>query len=435
MRAPMRDSKRETDEGLATGDCRPDRSVTLGLLSIVLLSACADGTEATTSARCDVDGALSTGIHAVQVDGESRTYHVRVPQGFDRTAPPALILAFHGTGGSGTDFVDDQPYNLEGAVGEGALLVYPNALPGNDGRPQWRAPATPLLFDAVLEKLAGCFDPARVYVSGHSSGGGAAHALACERGDRVRAAAPVAGLLIDDDCVGQVAVIQMHHAADDLVPASTGLPAKSYWVARNGCDETAPEAAAAPQCERYPGCDMGFDVQWCAFDDSPAPGGSTHDWPTFAGPAIWTFFQSLPRIEPSAQAPRRAVLLVLAGQALAEFSLQFPEQVQGTPARIATSLYLADTQQPLTGSPQHLLNLDLGVGDWAPGQATAYRVLANLAQVDPGVYTFAVIVYIAGGTYPIPTSGFDYVALASLTIAADADRISVDQPMVLELLQ
>jgi hypothetical protein len=53
--------------------------------------------------------------------------------------------------------------------------------------------------------------------------------------------------------------------------------------------------------------------------------------------------------------------------------------------------------------------------------------------VEYGDYTLSVVIYVAGGTYPIPTTGQDYVGLQNFTL--DSDVVTVDTPFELEFLE
>lgn len=375
---------------------------------------------------------VSTGLRTLELDGVQRQYHVRVPPGAGPDLP--LVVAFHGTGGSADAWIDDSYYNLESAVGEGAWLIYPNALPGNDGKAQWDQRVAVRLFDAIVAELEGCFDANQVFVTGHSSGGGMAHLLACERGDVVRGAAPVSGILLSDRCLGQAAIFQIHGAADELVPASTGEPGKDYWAARAGCDLEAPIASLHGQCESYDGCDEGFAVHWCEHTEALPPGGQGHDWPPFAGQAVWAFFQGLDTRVPDTTSPDRDPLLVGEGDTLATFSLAFPQDLIGTPEVAAASFYAPGTEQPLTGAPLHLIALEFDVGPWSRGSTVDYEVVLNTGPVEPGAYTFAVNVYMEGSTYPIPQAEHDYVGLVEVTFA-EGEPLVIEAPIALSPVQ
>ncbi len=380
-------------------------------------------------AACDTDSEPETGDHSITVNGVARQYYLRMPVEPTEQGPLPLVFAFHGTGGSADTFIGDSLYNLEGAVGDDALLVYPNALPGNDGLPQWDQEVALEFVDAILADLSGHYDRWRVFATGHSSGGGMTHTLGCRRGDVFRGIAPVSGILLTDDCTGQTAVMQIHGEEDDLIPITNGEPSRDFWVTINGCDGDSSEPEG-DQCESYPACDADFPVWWCSHDEA-LPEGRKHDWPPFAGPAIWEFFQSLSVIEPSSQTPDREFVMETT---IARFTLHFPDDFTGTPDVAAASLYPAGTVQPLTTSPDYFLNMSFDVGDWAAGENTDYDIPVTLADAPPGIYTFAINIYMVGSTTPIPKPNLDYVALAEVQVDGLAELV-FDQPLELELLR
>ena len=89
---------------------------------------------------------------------------------------------------------------------------------------------------------------------------------------------------------------------------------------------------------------------------------------------------------------------------------------------------------PLAGSPIHILNLDMPLGDYKLGEVTEYHnVGSNMWGVDHGDYALAVTLYVEGSNYPIPTSGIDYMGLQDITI--DSNTIVIDTPFELELVE
>jgi len=69
-------------------------------------------------------------------------------------------------------------------------------------------------------------------------------------------------------------------------------PRRDYWIAINSCKKEETNEGVDPECEAYEGCDTKFPVQYCEHS-----GG--HEWPDFAGDAIWDFFKNLPPAMPS----------------------------------------------------------------------------------------------------------------------------------------
>ncbi len=91
-------------------------------------------------------------------------------------------------------------------------------------------------------------DPARIYATGISNGGGMANRLACDMADIVAAIAPVSGAYLSwQDCSPSrpVPVVAFHGTADQIVPydglGRTMPPIRGWaaaWAGRNDCSTT-----------------------------------------------------------------------------------------------------------------------------------------------------------------------------------------------------
>ncbi|MGI9309755.1 MAG: hypothetical protein ACR2P6_10870, partial [Gammaproteobacteria bacterium] len=57
---------------------------------------------------------------------------------------------------------------------------------------------------AELDDIGLQYNHNKLFVTGHSSGAGMTHEVACQHGDIVRGAAPSAGSLITSQCTGSV---------------------------------------------------------------------------------------------------------------------------------------------------------------------------------------------------------------------------------------
>jgi polyhydroxybutyrate depolymerase len=133
------------------------------------------------------------------IDGATRRALVHLPAG---TNGAPIIFAFHGHGGS-MNFAA-RKFRLHELWPE-AVVVYPQGLPTSTPRDLagtragWLMLPTPnnkdlKLFDAMLATALRDWkaDPKRVYVTGHSNGGGFTYLLWGTRGDALAAVAPVA---------------------------------------------------------------------------------------------------------------------------------------------------------------------------------------------------------------------------------------------------
>lgn len=154
---------------------------------------------------------------------EGRRYHLS-----PGAHPGPLILALHGGGGTGRHLQRTSPIDAAAAAA-GLTVVYPDAPDRiwNDGR--WTAQARPELAQrddaGHLMRLAqhllrGAGDR-RLFVIGHSNGGGMALRLACTAPDRIAGIAIVATKLLRDapcDHVAPVPAILFHGTRDRLAP-------------------------------------------------------------------------------------------------------------------------------------------------------------------------------------------------------------------------
>ena len=219
----------------------------------------------------------------IQVAGKARTYVLFVPNGYDAKKPIPLIFAWHSSGASGAE--SRKYYKLEPATGDGAIIVYPNGLNGG-----WDVSANGVdmkFFDLLLESISKdyCVDQARVFSTGYSFGGIMSNSLACDRGSKLRAFAPVEGAFFDGakSCPTPVPAWIVHASNDPTVSFASGEAARDIWLKTNGCSTTTmpttPNECVAYQCTKAP-------VVWCIHT-----GG--HIWPSFASKGVWAFFSSL----------------------------------------------------------------------------------------------------------------------------------------------
>ena len=115
-----------------------------------------------------------------------------------------LVLAFHGHGGTAALF---ERYTRLWALADqhGFLIAYPQGVLGPDGQTGWdtfrrRDPDTDDVgfVNMLLTRLQDtfCVDPARIYATGFSNGGGFVSVLACDLSSRIAAFAPGLGRLL-----------------------------------------------------------------------------------------------------------------------------------------------------------------------------------------------------------------------------------------------
>jgi polyhydroxybutyrate depolymerase len=248
-----------------------------------------DAEPATPSSGCGAAATVAGGQNTITVDDVERTFLVDLPASYDAARPYPLVFAFHGATTSAAFFRNARYGNLLSAMAAEAIVVHADAL----GDPTaWNNERDLPFFDAMLAWLeAGlCVNTERVFATGHSSGGFFTNTLGCQRGDVLRAIAPVAGggpfVFGGAACVGEVAVWLAHGENDETVPFTTGEQSRDRWLDQNGCDAGSSTPASPSECIDYTGCDAGLPVRWCVHQDG-------HAWPDFAPQGMWQFFESL----------------------------------------------------------------------------------------------------------------------------------------------
>jgi polyhydroxybutyrate depolymerase len=238
--------------------------------------------------------------------GNSRSYTLHVPPGYDGKKAVPLILDFHGLGGDGKGERSGSPYPAQ-TDADGVVMAFPSGLAGPSGGAWNVGPCCVKNTDDVafakalvteIEKSA-CIDPKRVYAVGFSMGGGMSHYLACHAADVFAAVAPAAFDLLKenvDDCKPPrpISVISFRSTGDSVVSYNGGassvvqgmpltfLGAKATfekWSQINQCTGAA-SAEDANGCATYAGCPGGVEVTLCTKQGgSHEPGNAKVGWP------------------------------------------------------------------------------------------------------------------------------------------------------------
>jgi poly(3-hydroxybutyrate) depolymerase len=250
-------------------------------------------TGAVPSTGCGQAAAFQSGTRQLDVGGLSRTFIVDLPGDYAQSKPYPLVFGFHGRGFSGAEFRSPAYGNLLSVAGDEAIVVHPDAT-GQEMAWETETQQDVEFFDAMFEALTEglCVDESRVFAAGHSSGGYFTNVLGCQRGDVLRAIAPVAGggpfgpSGGAPSCERSLSAWIAHAEDDETVLFSNGEGTLGYWLGRDACDAESFEPTPPDPCVAYRGCAPGLAVRWCAYE-----GG--HDWPPFAARGIWDFFTNL----------------------------------------------------------------------------------------------------------------------------------------------
>ena len=231
---------------------------------------------------------------AIQVGGVSRTYIVHPPVSYDPRNPLPVLIAFHGSPGSGASL--QALTGLDSIADQlGFLVAYPDAdgswqdgSPGFDGNEDFDF--VDLLLDSVSSRVE--IDRRRIHLAGFSIGGLFIARMACERGNLMTGITVVAATLTDQivaSCHLQVPtpVHLMIGKADlafpwDGSPEHLSVPVTMQtWSSWNGCSSTAvsqlirlPYSDTTIARNSYPNCASGGEVALYPLDNV------AHTWPT-----------------------------------------------------------------------------------------------------------------------------------------------------------
>jgi polyhydroxybutyrate depolymerase len=221
---------------------------------------------------------------SMQVDGVERSWQLFVPPTYDAKTKHALVLDFHGSGGSpqgqsrNSDFIK--------LAGEKVFLVVNPAgkyIRDAKSGASWNVDLDRKGVDDVRfvrELIAHLrakysIDPQRIYSTGFSGGARMSSRLACDLSDVIAAVGPVGGIRFPEKCTPAraVAVIAFHGEQDEVnhfehrsdSPAYWPIGVKdatSSWAKQNGCDASARQQSLAAKVTKftYENCTPGADV-------------------------------------------------------------------------------------------------------------------------------------------------------------------------------
>lgn len=264
---------------------------------------------------------LGTSVtRTIQSEGIARSYEMHVPATYRSTTRIPLIVAFHGRKGTGAELEA-----FSGLSELKAIVLYPNGL-AVDGKTAWEgAPYSPASDDvrfvsSILDEVQAelCVNPAKIFATGKSNGGGFTSLLACRLPHRIAAFAAVAGAFYTESEVGcdnaaAVPILEFHGTADTVISYQGGssnggtYPAIPTWVNRwadvGHCKKMVRERMEPDvTIQSWLDCSGRVNVTHYAID------GANHTWPgatlpsgpggvtqTISATAImWDFFRAHP---------------------------------------------------------------------------------------------------------------------------------------------
>lgn len=409
----------------------------------VLLSACPfdnDSSDGSSDAE-----ALSTGLQTMSSGDDEREYFIQLPSDYDDGSgihaaalgdEKPLIIAYHGYTGAYTNWVGEtRAYDLIDVVGDGAIFIAPNGKRDGAGKRVWGGKPDLDFFADLLAELDSRglqYDSSRIFVAGHSNGGGFSNELGCAYGDVIRGIVTAAGGLVSTACVGSTAVMMMHGSNDPLTNGNTALSTLHYWTIYNGWDVDASVNSPLGPCIDYSFPDKPdnepYPVLWCEHTQG-------HSWPDFGSVTAWAFMTSLSEVEPTVEAPPGG------GAELATPPRDTSLFVQiEVPAESNRPLFAAITLRPLSfidnptcSSPDVILNYPFLVdGLLIPGQVSE-RIeipVTYFSFIDqpafPSEWALNITIYVEGGsTSVIPTPGIDYDLYTPISLISREAELNV----------
>lgn len=314
----------------------------VGALAIVVAGTAAITTmtvpsaSAATTAGCGKTPTLRNGTHTIQSSGQSRSFILRIPDGYNNTRPYRLIFAYHWRGGTmndvasgGTSGTAWSYYGMQEQSSNSAILVAPQGI-GNG----WaNSNGQDLTFTDDMTRVIEndlCVDTTQLFAMGFSYGGGMSYAIACARATVFRAVVVYSGAQLSG-CSGgtqPIAYFGIHGISDNVLNISLGRSLRDTFVRNNGCAAQNP-AEPAPGSGRHItttySCRAGFPVQWAAFDGGHGPGpvdgcsGCEDGVRTWTKAEAWRFisqFGSPPPTSPppSSPPPSRSNVMIVGQQ-------------------------------------------------------------------------------------------------------------------------
>ena len=247
------------------------------------------------SPGCERTGAASGEmVRTVRVRGNERTYRLFVPPptAGDRALP--VVFSFHG----GKQPTGKTVLPLGGVAGVlpelaqvGAIYVSPQGtLFPRERTLGWYAgcPSDDVeFFDAMLSEIGAshCIDPRAVLVTGFSWGADMALALACCRGERIRAVAPASGANLHamPRCpAARLPALRATYAANEPFYDVAELAASvAFFRQVHRCQEGSDQVEPAP-CVAHRGCAQAVvECRYSSIGHQVPPGFSRDTWAFF----------------------------------------------------------------------------------------------------------------------------------------------------------
>lgn len=261
--------------------------------------------------RTRVDKPYGSLFGEISYDGHKRAYLIHLPPSYLETRPTPLVIALHGSRGSGRKMEELSGLSRQSDKSD-FIVVYPDAIERNwnDGRNVQKYFSHREKIDdvgfvsALIDALGREFnvDHRRIYVTGVSNGALMTHRLACEMADKIAAIAPVIGAM-PENMVKQcspakpIPLLMINGTKDPFVPWNGGYiqvrgekrgkilsvpDTVSFWISHNSCSSK-PRIVMEPDLDSndgtrvrkiaYEGCNEGAAILLYEIQ------GGGHTWP------------------------------------------------------------------------------------------------------------------------------------------------------------
>ena len=263
---------------------------------------------------------ISQSITSISVNGVERMFRLSVPSS-DVGTKLALIIAFHGGGGSDEDFQQQSQFDQ---LGEQQKFIMAYAIAENDrssAEGEWYLNTAATSRDdndfteAIVDELSNmyCIDEDRLYAIGYSLGSMFTYEIACQLNHRFAAVASFAGTMPvnPETCglSGNIAVMHIHGKLDYIIDydddwdwkdgehegvgTMSNIPGMiDYWAEKSNCqnDNTHSHLFDGDEVEHIVHSDCDGDVRIEHYGME----AQEHTWPdqvdgTYTYVLIWEF--------------------------------------------------------------------------------------------------------------------------------------------------
>lgn len=263
--------------------------------------------------------AHTTTTRTINVNGETRTYLIKVPRPYSGHLRVPLVFTFHGLGSAANQqlFYSQFPALADR---ENFLLVAPEGRGSPRRFDFYSTPSSPHSDAAFTQKLLDylsdhfCVDFSRRFATGMSNGSAVTFNLACIGYLGFSAYGSVAATYYIPQCAAArpAPIIYFHGTKDPVVPFNGGptigasvQPAPDVlqkWASHNHCRYDYTSRYVSPHVSRraWRGCRSGADVDfyvvhggghtWPGSIDIPRLGATTHE--ISAAQLMWDFFKA-----------------------------------------------------------------------------------------------------------------------------------------------